>query len=345
MQRKYRISQLIMNNEKLYYSNSDELKGYKKVRKVQDGNRIRYLTWADDKHMEIIATPDGRELTPEELFDFVIGENITDFARSKETRSNPVDIAIVLGSGNFLETKARAIKAFELYKLGLVKKIIFAGGVAKARDTKGIMHPKSLEEYMDNKPADFEWQDLPEADWGAEIFIPGVFDENYKKHMTKLTEQFLSSVGINPEDILTEGLSSTTQENALFCKNIFDAQEAETGIKVSSAIIITTCTHGHRAMEQFKKVFGNRIDFKWCTSTLDLERYESLRTILRAQKFNEEAFRKELKRIYCTTPKLIQKIREETANHRNAFILGDIDEPMITVDEEELNKDDSEVEL
>ena len=333
---KYKISELIMNGEKPYYDESKELKNYKAVRKVVGEKKTRYLTWVDDKHMTSIATPEKRELTPEELFDFVIGENITDLARSKtEERA---DIAIVLGSGNFKETKARAIKAFELYKLGIVKKIIFTGGVAKSRDVKGIMHPKTLEDYKNEKLPEFEWQDLPEADWGAETFVPDIFEENYQKHQEKLTEKYLLSVGVKPEDVLTESLSSTTQENAEFCRDIFDILETEIGMKVKTAVIVTTCTHGHRAMEQFKKVFGDKIDFKWCPATLDLEKYETLRSILRAPEFDEEEFRKEIKRIYCTTPELIQKLMEETANHRNAFIFGDIDEQTIETANQEKEK-------
>ena len=123
-------------------------------------------------------------------------------------------------------------------------------------------------------------------------------------------------------------LFRSTQENAEFCKNIFE-EELTTGMKIKSAIIVTTCTHGSRAMRQFKKVFGDKIDLTWCPSTLDLEKHESLKNILRAPNFDKVAFSQELKRIYCSTPELTQMLKQETANHRNAFILGDIDEPSI----------------
>ena len=135
---KYRISQLLMNNEEPYFSENEKLKEYRKVRKVQDGDRTRYLTWVDDKNMKSIKTPEGRELTPEELFDFILGNNITDLARTKNIDENKADIAIVLGNGNLLETRERAIKAFELYKLGIVKKIIFTGGTQKQRDCQSF---------------------------------------------------------------------------------------------------------------------------------------------------------------------------------------------------------------
>ncbi|MDE5599303.1 MAG: hypothetical protein K2I49_00020, partial [Ureaplasma sp.] len=77
MSKKYRISELLMNNEKPIYTYVEELKDYRKVREVSNGNTIRYLTWGDDKNMKSIATPKGRELTPEVLFDFVIGDKIT----------------------------------------------------------------------------------------------------------------------------------------------------------------------------------------------------------------------------------------------------------------------------
>lgn len=336
---KYRISQLLMNNEEPYFSENEKLKEYRKVRKVQDGERTRYLTWVDDKNMESIKTPEGRELTPEELFDFILGNNITDLARTKNIDENKADIAIVLGNGNLLETRERAIKAFELYKLGIVKKIIFTGGTQKQRDVKKYMHPTSIEEYMDNSKIKQEWSDLPEADWGAETFIPDVFKEKYDEHSIVLTEEFLKNIGINPEDIITESVSKSTQENAEFCKNIFEAEELETGMHINSAIVVTTCTHGSRAMRQFKKVFGDKIDLRWCPATLDLEKYDVLKSILRSKNFDEIAFRRELKRIYCTTPELIKKLQEETANHRNAFILGDIDEPDITTLDKEKNED------
>lgn len=297
----------------------------------------RYLHWVDDKHVKSIATPEGRELTPEELFDFVIGDNITDFARSKNRDDNSADIAIVLGNGELSTTRERAIKAFELYRLGIVKKIIFTGGLVNGRDVKGYMHPTSLEEYMDNNEIEQEWSDLAEADWGAETFVPEVFDEDYECHKIKLTEKFLKSIGVNPEDVLTEAMSTSTQENAEFCKNIFETEEIETGTQIKSAILVTTCTHGSRAMRQFKKVFGDKISLKWCASTLDLEKYESLKDILSNPDFNELAFKQELKRIYCTTPELIQMLKTETANHRNAFILGDIDEPSVTTKDREVN--------
>lgn len=342
---KYRISQLIMNHETPYYSYNEELKNYREVKEISDGNKTRYLTWADDKNMKSIATPEGRELTPEELFDFILGNNITDLARAKNTGENTADIAIVLGCVDLPTTRERAIKAFELYKLGIVKRIIFTGGIQKESDTKGFMHPTSLEEYMDNKEIEQEWQDLTEADYGAETFVPDVFHENYKEHSAVLTEEFLTSIGINPEDVLTESMSKSTQENAEFCKNIFDLEEIETGTKTKSAIIVTTCTHGSRAMRQFQKVFGDKISLKWCPSTIDLEKYESLKNILQAQNFDEIAFRRELKKIYCTVPELTQKLKEETANHRNAFILGDIDEPDITtIDREIADSDDDSLE-
>lgn len=338
MSKEYRISQLIMDNEKPYYRYDEKLKDYKKIREVRDGNKIRYLTWVDDKNIKNIATPDGKDLTPEELFYFVIGNNITDLARDNNNGKNSADIAIVLGNIGLKTTRERAIKAFELYKKGIVKKIIFTGGISRERDVNGFMHPTSLEKYMNNDVPNQKWSDLPEADWGAETFVPNIFDENYQEHLSELTQEFLKNTGINPGDVLTESMSTTTQENAEFCKNIFEAEEIETGTKIESAVIVTTCTHGSRAMRQFKKIFGNKISLKWCPSTLDLERYESLRVILRAPAFNAIAFRQELKRIYCTVPELMQMLREETANHRNAFIAGDIEEPIITVTDREITE-------
>ncbi len=335
MSKKYRLSQLIMNHEIPYHRNDEKIKDYKKIREVRDGDKIRYLTWVDDKNIKSIATPEGRELIPEELFDFIIGNDITDFARTKNIRDNSADIAIVLGNIGLSTTRERAIKAFELYKLGIVKRIIFTGGISKERDVKGFMHPTSLKVFKDNNAIEQEWSDLAEADWGAETFVPDVFDENYQKHVSKLTEEFLHNTGINPEDILTEAMSTTTQENVEFCRNIFESEELETGTKVRSAIIVTTCTHGGRAMRQFKKVFGDKISLKWCPSTLDLEQYGNLKEILNAPKFNETAFRQELKRVYCTVPELTQMLKVEFANYRNVFILGQIDEPMvITMDKE-----------
>jgi hypothetical protein len=115
-----------------------------------------------------------------------------------------------------------------------------------------------------------------------------------------------------------------------FCKNIFESEEVETGTQVKTAIIVTTCTHGNRAIRQFEKVFGDKIKFKWCPSTLDLEQYKSLKKFLRGPNFDEIAFRQELKRIYCTNPELTQMLREEVGHNRNVFIKGEIDEPEIT---------------
>lgn len=342
MSKEYRISQLIMNNETPCYRVDEKSKHDKRIKEIRDGDTIRYLTLTDDKNMKSITTPEGRELTPEELFDFVIGSNITDFARSKNVGGNSADIAIVLGNGNLRTTRERAIKAFQLYKMGLVKKMIFTGGIPKKRDANASFHPTSLEAYMDNSLVDFKWSDLPEADWGSETFIPDIFNEDYHDHSLKLTDEFLKDMGINPEDILTEAMSASTQENAEFCKNIFESLELETGTQIRSAIIVTTCTHGNRAMRQFKRVFGNKITLKWCPSTLDLEQYDSLKAILSAPSFDEIAFRQELKNLYCTVPELTQMLREETANHRNAFILGYIDEPTITTIDREItnNHDD-----
>lgn len=334
MSKTYKLSELIIDHEDPDYINYERLASDKdkKIIEVRNGNKIRHLTWIDNaKDIKSVTTPDGKELTPEELFNFVIGNNITDLAKTKCTGENISDIAIVLGNVALPTTRERAIKSFELYKLGLVKKIIFTGGINEKRDTKGFMHPKSLESYMDNElVTDLEWQDLTEADWGAETFVKEQFDEDYQKHAPKLTTEFLNSIGVNPEDVLTEAMSTTTQENAEFCKNIFDSEEVETGSKIKTATLVTTCTHGNRALRQFKKVFGDNIKLNWCPSTLDLEQYESLKTILESPNFNEEAFRQELKRIYCTNPNLTQMLREEIGHNRNVFIRGEIDEPVIT---------------
>ena len=341
MSKAYKISDLIMNHETPYYEYSKKLEDYNKIKKVNTGNSTRYLTWIDDKNIESITTPEGRELTPEELFNFIIGDNITDFARTKNRNELKADIAIVLGNVTLPTTRERAIKAFELYKLGIVKKIIFTGGISKSRDVKGIYHPKTIEEYMSNEPiTNIEWQDLPEAYWGAETFIPDVFHENFENHLSILTEDFLKNIGINPEDVMSEAMSSNTQENAKFCKNIFDSEQILTGLKIDSAILVTTCTHGGRALRQFKKIFRDSIHLTWCPSTLDLEKYETIKNILRAPEFDEDAFRKEFKRVYCTNTNLIKHLMEETAHHRNAFILDYIDEPSITTIDKEKNDDD-----
>ena len=142
-------------------------------------------------------------------------------------------------------------------------------------------------------------------------------------------------MGIKPEDVITETFSKTTQENAEFCKDILDFLEMETGKKINKAILVTTCTHGNRAIRQFKKALHNGVQLTVCPSTLDLERYESMKNILRAPNFDENAFRCELKRIYCTKPELTQMLREEVGHNRNVFIRGEIDEPNIkTFDEE-----------
>lgn len=312
----------------------------KKIKEVRSGDKTRHLTWIESsKDIKSIMTPDCRELTPEELFNFVIGNNITDLARLKKTDDNIADIAIVLGNVELPTTRERAIKAFELYRLGFVKRIIFTGGINIKRDKKGIMHPKSFEEYMSNDLVEgIEWQDLPEADWGAETFAKDEFDEDYSKHSSRLTEEFLKSIGVNPEDVLTEAMSTTTQENAEFCKNIFESEDVENGIQVRKAILVTTCTHGNRATRQFKKVFGDRIKLTWCPSTLDLEKHESIKAILSTQNFNEIAFRNELRRIYCTVPELTQMLREEIGHNRNVFIRGEIDEPEITTFDKEVSR-------
>lgn len=336
----FKLSELIIDNENPYYKDEKKLREDKdkKIKEVHNGNIVRHLTWIDQaKDIKSITTPDGKELTPEELFDFVIGNNITDLAKTKNIAENVADIAIVLGNIGLPTTRERAIKAFELYKLGLVKKIIFTGGISTKRDKKNFMHPKTLEDYTSNKLIEgLEWEDLTEADWGSETLVKEEFNEDYQEHLSKLTKQFLQNVGINPEDILTETMSTTTQENAEFCKNIFDLEEVETGTKINTAIIVTTCTHGNRATRQFKKVFGDKIKLKWCPSTLDLEQYESLKTILKAPNFDEIVFKNELKRIYCTTPKLTQMLREEIGHNRNVFIRGEIDEPVITTNNEEI---------
>lgn len=261
-----------MNKEKPHYTEDEKLKEFRKVKKVNIGEQIRYLTWVDDKNMVSIQTPDGRELSPEELFDFIIGENITDLARTKDLEGKIVDIAIVLGNHTLPVTRERAIKTFELYKRGIVKKIIFTGGVSERDKPKDVMNPKTMEDY--------------------------------KKHSKILTEKFLRSIGVNPEDVISETMSTS---------------------------LVTTITHGARAMRQFQKLFKDSIRLTWCPATLDLEKFEKMKKILRAQEFDQETFRKELKSIYCSEPELIKKLMEETANHRNAFILGDIDEPEITV--------------
>lgn len=342
MSKTYKISELIIDNEDSNYIDEERFKADKdkKIKEVRNGDKIRHLTWIDSsKDIKSVTTPDGRELTPEELFDFVIGNNITDLAKAKNTSENKADIAIVLGNGELHTTRERAIKACELYKLGLVKKIIFTGGIVGDRGKKSILKFKSIGTYKSNKLLEWqEWNDHAEADWGAETLIKEKFDEDYQKHLSKLTDEFLESVGINPEDILIEAMSTTTQENAEFCKNIFDSEEIETGSQIKTAILVTTCTHGNRAIRQFRKVFGDKIKLTWCPSTLDLEKHESLKAILNAPNFDETAFRNELKRIYCTDPKLTQMLREEIGHNRNVFIRGEIDEPEITTADRDMSR-------
>ena len=206
MSKTFKISELIIDNEDPNYIDEERLKcdKDKKIKEIRNGDKIRHLTWIDSsKDIKSVTTPDGKELTPEELFDFVIGNNITDLAKTKNKDENVADIAIVLGNIGLPTTRERAIKAFELYKLGLVKKIIFTGGIGADRDKKDIMHPKSIEDYMSNEIVEGqEWNDRTEADWGAETLIKEQFDEDYQKHISELTDEFLQSVEINPEDIL-----------------------------------------------------------------------------------------------------------------------------------------------
>ena len=341
----YKISELIMDHEEPHFSD-ELLNKERKIKIVEQGNKTRYLPLVDDANIKSIATPQGRELSLEELYDFVIGPNTTDLARTKVKDRDKVraDIAIVLGNINLKQTRERAIKAFELYKKGIVKKIIFTGGISEQRDTKGYMHPKTMKQFMDNeKLVDREWSDLSEADWGVETFIPIQFNEiDYENHsQITNTKKILAKKGINPADVLFEDRSSSTQENAEFCKNIFDIERVETGLNIKSAILVTTLWHGSRAIKQFEKVFGDSLSISFCPSTLDLEKYETLKPILTAPEFDKEAFRAELKRIYCTTPELIQKLRTETANHRNAFIEGYIDDATIeTIDRDEKEEEE-----
>ena len=339
MSRTFKLSELIIDNENPHYIDEKRLREdkSKKIREVCNNGIKRHLTWIENpKDIKSITTPTGKELTPEELFDFVIGNNITDLAKSQYRDAQKADIAIVLGNAKLLTTRERAIKAFQLYKLGLVKRILFTGGIADDRYKQTFMKNNSLKKYRENKSSEeLEWQDLSEADWGAETFIEEEFNEDYQKHITRLTRELLESVGIKPEDVITETFSKTTQENAEFCKDILDFLEMETGKKINKAILVTTCTHGNRAIRQFKKALHNGVQLTVCPSTLDLERYESMKNILRAPNFDENAFRCELKRIYCTKPELTQMLREEVGHNRNVFIRGEIDEPSIkTFDEE-----------
>lgn len=95
--------------------------------------------------------------------------------RTKNIRENSADIAIVLGNFTLPITRERAIKGFELYKLGFVKKIIFSGGVPKQRDAKGVMHPTTLKAYMENRAIEQQWSDIPEGDWGAETYCNNLY--------------------------------------------------------------------------------------------------------------------------------------------------------------------------
>ena len=88
MQKTFKLSELIIDHENPNYRDDERLKNDKdkKIKEILDGDKkvIRHLTWIDNaKDIKSITTPDGRELTPEELFDFVIGNNITDLAKTK----------------------------------------------------------------------------------------------------------------------------------------------------------------------------------------------------------------------------------------------------------------------
>ena len=336
MPRTYKVTELIMNNELPVYNISDEQKKEGKYIEIPEGDKTRYLFLADDKNMTSIKTPEGRELTPEELFDFIIGSNVTDLTRVRDLEGKKADVAIVLGNHTLPVTRERAIKAFELYKRGIVKKIIFTGCVSERDKSIDPMNPKTKQEFMDNKVPKLKWKDIGQGDWGAETFIPSVFKKNYAKQSTILTKSKLREMGVNPEDIISDTMSRSTQENARFAKNAIDVEEIETGFKVKKAIVVSTLTHGARALRIFKKELKDSIELAWCPATLDLEKYESIKEILHAPVFDEDAFRKELKRIYCSTPELIKNLQEEVANHRNAFILGQIDEDVEipTIDEE-----------
>ncbi len=76
MQKMYKLSQLIIDNEDPDYIDEKRFREDKdkKIKEIKDGDKvIKHLTWIDNaKDIKSITTPDGRELTPEELFDFVI---------------------------------------------------------------------------------------------------------------------------------------------------------------------------------------------------------------------------------------------------------------------------------
>ena len=311
MKKTYNLSELIINDEKSDYINSERLeKEPTKIREVNNKGGVRHITWIDSsKDIKSVKTPDGRELTPEELFDFVIGNNMN-WLRNEVKEEDKADVAIVLGCADLKISRERALKAIELYRRGIVKKIIFTGGAVGERGDK-------FNKHEGNEVIDLAMEDLPEADVGALV----------------ITDEMLEEFGIDPADVVIEYMSTTTQQNAEFCENIFDEMKIETGEEVKTALIVSTVTHCNRASKQFGKVFGNKIALRCCSATKDLEKYPSLLERLEDPEFDEKGFMKELKRTYCESPELVQKLREEIGHHRNVFIRGEIYEPTIECEE------------
>ena len=70
MSKTFKISELIIDNEDPNYIDEERLKcdKDKKIKEIRNGDKIRHLTWIDSsKDIKSVTTPDGKELTPEEL--------------------------------------------------------------------------------------------------------------------------------------------------------------------------------------------------------------------------------------------------------------------------------------
>lgn len=133
------------------------------------------------------------------------------------------DVGIVLGGfskGNikpydrlhFTATSTRITTAIELYKQGIINKILITGGSFVVKEGQ-----------------------LPEAD------------------RTKL---FLIKMGVPTADIIIEGESLNTHENAIFTKKILDQQSPE-----GSFLLITSAFHMRRAKACFQKAGVNVTTF------------------------------------------------------------------------------------
>lgn len=166
------------------------------------------------------------ELLPFSLIDEIVYNDIDD-------NNINAKYAIVFGISRKIEMKARVNKAYELYKNGRIKKILFTGS------NKGISSKKN------NQTPDYINEEVKDI---SEIYEDDLTEAERMKN-------YALSLGIKNEDIIIDIKSNNSIETLTNAKKILNLKDND------SLILITSAYHMKRCYLGALKFISNNINY------------------------------------------------------------------------------------